>query len=97
MGSVVTSVADCNRWNYKSNRIFQLMAILLIDIEIDDDYEEYILLDNYFSTMIEQLPATPHYRVFKCQGLNVPKDNTEINPTFFELSTGRIAIGHING
>ena len=72
------------------------MAILLLDIETDDRDEDFELLVNYFDTMIEQ-HGTNHYRIFKVHGLNVPKDNTEINPTFFELSNGRLAIGHING
>ena len=39
-----------------------------------------------------------HYRIYEVQGLGVPEDNTEINPTIIELEyDGRLAIGDIIG
>lgn len=73
------------------------MAIILIANELRDYDEEFLLLANYFDSM-EEVMNNGHYRIYEVQGLGVPEDNTEINPTIIELEyDGRLAIGDIIG
>jgi hypothetical protein len=73
------------------------MAIILIANELKEYDEEFMLLDNYFDSM-QEVMNNGHYRIYEVQGMDVPEDNTEINPVIIELEyDGRLAIGNING
>tara|TARA_R110000744_G_scaffold102377_10_gene196956 strand:+ start:543 stop:764 length:222 start_codon:yes stop_codon:yes gene_type:complete len=73
------------------------MAIILIANELREYDEEFMLLANYFDSM-EEVMRNGHYRIYDVQGMDVPEDNTEINPVIIELEyDGRLAIVNING
>ena len=73
------------------------MAILLIDSDLSKESEEFRLIQSYFDTMVELVPQpSPHYDHYRVQGLDVPKDDQEIDVTLFEMKSGRLAIGNIS-